>query len=96
MLSTRKQDRAFGHKGSYRTEFNIRLNNHRKHVTRKDSISASNYFDIRGYNFHANTIIRASTQYRLLTRGYTEHRNLNKNTPKNKNVRLKITNHVRF
>ena len=40
--------------GKSEAEFNIRLNNHRKNVTRKDSIPASNHFDIGGRNFNMN------------------------------------------
>ena len=41
------------------TEFNIRLSNHKKCVTRKDSIPASNHFDIEGhkFNIHAKFIL---------------------------------------
>ena len=37
--------------GKSETEFNIRLNNHRKDFTRKDSIPASNHFDIKVTQF---------------------------------------------
>ena len=40
--------------GKSETEFNIRLNNHRKNVTRKDSIPASNHFDTGGRKFNIN------------------------------------------
>ena len=42
--------------GKSGTEFNIRLNNHRKDVTRKDSIPASNHFDIEGHNFNQTNL----------------------------------------
>ena len=43
--------------GKLETEFNIRLHNHRKDVTRKDSIPASNHFDIEGHNFNHEKFI---------------------------------------
>ena len=38
--------------GKSETEFNIRLNNHRKDVTWKYSIPALNHFNIEGHNFN--------------------------------------------
>ena len=45
--------------GKSETEFNKRLNNHRKNITRKDSRAASSQSDIEGYNFntHAKFIL---------------------------------------
>ena len=37
--------------GKSETEFNIRLNNHRKDITKKDSIPALYHFGIEGHNF---------------------------------------------
>ena len=36
------------------TEFNKRLNNHRKDITKKNSIAASSQSDIEGYNFNTH------------------------------------------
>ena len=38
--------------GKSETKFNIRINNHRKDITKKNSIPASNHFDIEGHNFN--------------------------------------------
>ena len=45
--------------GKSENEFNIKLNNHRQDVTRMDSLSASNHFNIEGHNFniHAKFIL---------------------------------------
>ena len=45
--------------GKSETQFNIRFNSHRKDVTRKESIPASNHFNIEGHNFniHAKFIL---------------------------------------
>ena len=45
--------------GKSESEFNGRLNKHRKELTRIDSIPASNHFDIEGNNFnvHAKFIL---------------------------------------
>ena len=56
--------------GKLETEFNIRLNNHRKDVTRKDSIPASNHFAIEGHNFYKfpkNILIEQLNQTNLET-----------------------------
>ena len=45
--------------GKSETKFNIRHNNHRKDVTKKESIPASNHFEIERHNFntHAKFIL---------------------------------------
>ena len=45
--------------GKSKTKFNIRLNNHRKDVTKKESIPASNHFEIERHNLntHAKFIL---------------------------------------
>ena len=46
-------DTIYQYVGKSETEFNVRLNNHKKDVTRKDSIPALNHFDnIVGHNFN--------------------------------------------
>ena len=41
--------------GKSETRFNIRLSTHRKDVPRKESIPASNHFNIEGHNFNSHT-----------------------------------------
>ena len=59
--------------GKSEAKFNIRLNNHRKDVTRKDSIPASSYFDIEGHNFntHAKFILIEEINQRSLNSSRT-------------------------
>ena len=48
--------------GKAETKFNIRLKNHRKEVIRRDSIPASNYFDIKeqSYNINVNLYLKSN------------------------------------
>ena len=42
--------------GNLETWYNLKLNNHRKDVSKKENILASNCFDIEGHNFNQTCV----------------------------------------